>query len=193
MFIRNVETPNPNVLRFIFGFAINTGEPISFVNQIEAKQHPLAEGLFTIGGLVSVFIGNDFISIGKDDSVEWFLIKPPIISILMDYTLSGAPIFGENANVIQNDDTKYENLDLGNTDLNDPIIKQIVDIIEERVRPAVAMDGGDIVFRGFKDGIVFVSLHGACSGCPSSSVTLKDGVESMLKHYIPSVLEVKTA
>ena len=192
MFIRTAETPNPNVLRFIFGFVVNSGDTISFVNEIEAKQHPLAEGLFTIGGLVSVFIGNDFISIGKEESVDWSLIKPSIISILLDYTLSGAPIFGENTE-LPNDDKKYENLDIGSSDINDPIIKQIIDIIEERVRPAVAMDGGDIIFRGFKDGIVFVSLHGACSGCPSSSVTLKDGVENMLKHYVPSVTEVMVA
>ena len=192
MFIRTAETPNPNVLRFIFGFVVNSGDTISFVNEIEAKQHPLAEGLFTIGGLVSVFIGNDFISIGKEESVDWSLIKPSIISILLDYTLSGAPIFGENTE-LPNDDKKYENLDIGSSDINDPVIKQIIDIIEERVRPAVAMDGGDIIFRGFKDGIVFVSLHGACSGCPSSSVTLKDGVESMLKHYVPSVTEVMVA
>jgi Fe-S cluster biogenesis protein NfuA len=192
MFIRTAETPNPNVLRFIFGFVVNSGDTISFVNEIEAKQHPLAEGLFTIGGLVSVFIGNDFISIGKEESVDWSLIKPSIISILLDYTLSGAPIFGENTE-LPNDDKKYENLDIGSSDINDPVIKQIIDIIEERVRPAVAMDGGDIIFRGFKDGIVFVSLHGACSGCPSSSVTLKDGVENMLKHYVPSVTEVMVA
>ncbi len=192
MFIRTAETPNPNVLRFIFGFVVNSGDTISFVNEIEAKQHPLAEGLFTIGGLVSVFIGNDFISIGKEESVDWSLIKPSIISILLDYTLSGAPIFGENTE-LPNDDKKYENLDIGSSDINNPVIKQIIDIIEERVRPAVAMDGGDIIFRGFKDGIVFVSLHGACSGCPSSSVTLKDGVENMLKHYVPSVTEVMVA
>lgn len=192
MFIRTAETPNPNVLRFIFGFVVNSGDTISFVNEIEAKQHPLAEGLFTIGGLVSVFIGNDFISIGKEESVDWSLIKPSIISILLDYTLSGAPIFGENTE-LPNDDKRYENLDIGSSDINDPVIKQIIDIIEERVRPAVAMDGGDIIFRGFKDGIVFVSLHGACSGCPSSSVTLKDGVENMLKHYVPSVTEVMVA
>ncbi len=190
MFIKTEETPNPNVLRFVFGFTINTGETISFVNAIEAKQHPLVEGLFTVGGLISVFIGSDFISIGKDEKIEWFLIKPQIISILMDYTLSGSSIFGENTEIPSSND-KYANLDLGNTDINDPIVKQIIDIIDDKIRPSVAMDGGDIIFRGFKDGVVFVSMHGACSGCPSSAVTLKDGLENMLKHYVPSVTSVE--
>ncbi len=192
MFIRTLDTPNPEVLKFAFEYTINSGEPLTFMIQDAVKSHPLAEALFTISDILSIFIGSDFISIGKKESAEWFLLKPQIVAILMDYTLSGAPIFGETEEDDNTEsDDSYSGLDLGDCDLNNPIIKQIVDIIEEKVRPAVAMDGGDIIFRGFKEGVVNVSLHGACNGCPSSTATLKDGMESMLKHYIPEVMEVK--
>lgn len=189
MFIRTESTPNPNVLKFIFNFNINDGGPMSFSSQDEANGNSFAEALFIVNGISSIYIGLDYISVGKNENIDWLTLKPSILAIMMDFFTSGAKInnisntnesnIPDSKSIITSDDPSMQ-----------IIIDKIIEIINDKVRPAVAMDGGDIVFREFKDGIVYVSMHGACSGCPSSATTLKSGVESMLRHYVPEVNEV---
>jgi Fe-S cluster biogenesis protein NfuA len=179
MFIQIETTPNPMSLKFIPGVPVKAGEPINFSNANACDSSPLAKVIFSIKNVSNVFLGADFITVTKADKSNWDLLKPEILVTIMDHFVAKSPVMlevGQGAVVSEEDDD---------------IIKQIKELIETRVRPAVAQDGGDIVFRGFKDGVVLLELHGACAGCPSSSVTLKNGVESMLKHYVPEVLAVE--
>ena len=169
MFIQTEETPNPNALKFLPGLDISPKSPVFFNNFDEAKaKSPLAAKLYDIGNIEAVFLGADFITVTKTPEIEWKLLKPEILMVIMDHLVSGLPIFNNN----ENTSTQI------NTDGLSEIEKQIIEIIETRVRPSVAMDGGDIIYKGFKEGIVYLQLHGACSGCPSSTVTLKNGIES---------------
>jgi len=179
MFIQTENTPNPNAIKFLPGCEVNTNEPINYFAGSDVKS-PLARKLFKISGIEGVFFGFDFITITKSEHIEWEYIKPEILMTIMDHYVSGMPTFEETTPF---ESPNYDNLS--------EIEKQIVEIIETRVRPAVAMDGGDIIYKGFEDGVVKLQLHGSCSGCPSSSVTLKSGIESMLKHYIPEVESVE--
>lgn len=145
----------------------------------EAFCSPLARKLFKIEGICGVFYGSDFITVTKQEELEWFVIKPSVLAVLMEHFLTHAPLFEEGAA------QKGAVIDL------DPLSQEIREILDTRVRPAVAMDGGDIIFDHFKDGIVYVRLQGACSGCPSSTATLKAGIENMLRHYVPEVTEVQ--
>ena len=140
----------------------------------------LAERIFAINGVQSIFFGADFVSVTKNDATDWSSIKAPILAAVMQHFTMGEPLFKEGQGTAA-----------ANDDLLDEISKQIKELIDKRVRPAVAMDGGDIVFERFEQGIVYLKMHGACSGCPSSTVTLKNGVETMLRHYVPEVLEVR--
>lgn len=179
MFIQTENTPNPSSLKFIPDGMIVAGEKTyEFKNETQAKgKSILAEKLFEIEGVASVFFGSDFVTVTKKEDKEWGEIKTDILSTIMDFFLSKQPLVKEESDSTQNADDENDS----------DIVKQIKELIEVKVRPAVAMDGGDIIYRGFEDGIVKLELKGSCSGCPSSTVTLKSGIENMLKHYIPEV------
>jgi len=188
MFIRSESTPNPATLKFIPDDleVLKTGT-IEFKNQKQAsKKSPLAMQLFEIKGVEAVFLGHDFITITKNDNVDWQDIKTEIQATIMDFFVSNKPILFAN----QSADLKVEENNNEFTQ-DSEIVKQIKELIEIKVRPAVAMDGGDIIFHSFENGIVYLVLKGSCSGCPSSTVTLKNGIENMLKHYIPEVEAVE--
>ncbi len=178
MFIQTQSTPNPNSLKFLPAMVINDQEGMSFVKN-NSSRSPLATLLLGVEWVKEVYIGHDFITISKEDSGQWELMKPEILVLIMDYLVAGGEVITKDATALADDS------------LDSEIITQIKEIIEHRVRPAVAQDGGDIIFRGFVDGIVQLELRGACSGCPSSSVTLKHGIENMLKHYVPEILAVE--
>ena len=180
MFIQTEATPNPNALKFLPGEAISNDGPIHFASIKDAKASPLARKLFSIDGVNAVFFGSDFVTITKQDDMGWDVLKPEVLVSIMDHLVAKLPIF----------DTKHDNSNISLENLGD-LEKQIVDIIETRVRPSVAMDGGDIIYKGFENGVVMLALRGACSGCPSSTVTLKNGIESMLKYYVPEVVSVE--
>jgi Fe-S cluster biogenesis protein NfuA len=182
MFIQTEETPNPRTLKFIPGKTVMESGTITFVDVEDAKQSPLAENIFSIKNVEGVFFGSDFITVTKSAKAKWETLKPQILATIMEYFVAGIPLFRSEMH------NKIEKIEY---DENDPIIKDIITMLETRVRPAVASDGGDILFKNFKDGIVYLELHGSCSGCPSSTATLKNGIESMLKHYIPEVLSVE--
>jgi len=182
MFIQTEETPNPASLKFIpDGQVVLENGVAEFKNQKQAAtKSPLALQLFEVNGVDSVFLGRDFITVTKSEASEWSHIKTEILATIMDFFVSGKPAMFEK-NVAES---------VTNEDDSD-VVKQIKELIEIKVRPAVAMDGGDIIYRGFEDGIVQLELRGSCSGCPSSTITLKSGIENMLKHYIPEVLGVE--
>lgn len=185
MFIQTENTPNPNAIKFFPGLQVSPDQPIFFSDLLEVKgKSKLAELLFSIANVKSVFFGSDFITITKQDEGNWQTLKPEILMIIMDHFVAGFPVF-EELNLLADHADKYNNENLSE------IEKQIIEIIETRVRPSVAMDGGDIVYKGFENGIVKLELHGSCAGCPSSSITLKNGIESMLKHFVPEVESVE--
>jgi Fe-S cluster biogenesis protein NfuA len=182
MFIQTENTPNPNCLKFIPGLEImGNNAPINIESKDEAKISELTEKLFEFDFVKAIFLGNDFISVTKDEEFTWDVIKPDILVTIMEFFVHDKKILRDN---------NFKQEPCYNED-DDEIVKQIKEIIEHRVRPAVAQDGGDITFSKFVDGVVYLQLKGACSGCPSSTVTLKDGIESMLKHYVPEVESVE--
>lgn len=189
MFIQTEETPNPATLKFIPDnkIVLENGV-IEFKNQKQAAtKSPLALQLFEIDGVEGILLGKDFITITKSNKKEWKKIKPEIQATIMDFYVSGKPILYEQNS---NEDSKNNTKNSVNEE-DSEIVKQIKELIEIKVRPAVAMDGGDIIFHSFEDGIVRLVLKGSCSGCPSSTITLKNGIENMLKHYIPEVEAVE--
>lgn len=181
MFIQTESTPNPHSLKFIPGQILHEEEPIAFTNKEECARSPLAQLLFLIPSVKGVFLGRDFITISKDSAIDWSLMKPEILTSLMEYFMTKKPVLLD-ASAIENSAIIEE---------SDPIIREIKELIETKIRPSVAQDGGDIVFHSFENGIVKLEMRGACSGCPSSTVTLKNGIESMLKHYVPEVISVE--
>lgn len=187
MLIETQTTPNPATLKFIPGRPVMDTGTRDFADSDEAEASPLASALFSLGDVTGVFFGQDFVSVTLGPGAEWAQAKPDVLGILLDHFSSEAPLFkpGSAAGIVIPTDT----------DLDDPadadIVAQIKDLIETRVRPAVARDGGDIVYRGFQKGTVYLAMHGACAGCPSSTATLKNGIETMLKHYVPEVTEVR--
>lgn len=181
MFIQTETTPNPNAVKFLPGQPVSNRGPVHYFEKSECHDSKLAAKLFNIEGINGVFFGSDFITITKADDEQWDVLKPVITDTIVDYFLSGMSIF-------DNQDITVKEIDLESLTAQE---RQIIEIIETRVRPAVAMDGGDIIFREFKNGIVKLELKGACSGCPSSTATLKDGIEMMLKHYVPEVESVE--
>lgn len=190
MFIRTQNTPNPATLKFIPDdrVVVENGS-YEFKNQKQASSiSPLAMQLFEVKGVQAVFLGHDFITITKDDKVDWQEIKTEIQSMIMDFFVSNKPVLFAK----QDPKSLQENSSVKNNQEGDSaIVLQIKELIEIKVRPAVAMDGGDIIFHSFENGIVYLVLKGSCSGCPSSTVTLKNGIENMLKHYIPEVEAVE--
>ncbi len=192
MFIQTEETPNPLVLKFVPGKPVLAAEgTITFSNKESAWRAPLAESLFSIIGVDEIFFTPNFISVTKTSEYDWVLLKPQILGHIMEYFMENESVeirsepAGQGTppseNIVLEADLDADTLE---------IISEIKELIDSRIRPAVAQDGGDITFERFADGIVYLKMHGACSGCPSSSVTLKNGVENMLRHYVPEVKEV---
>ena len=182
MFIQTEETPNPAALKFIPGVDVMGTGNAEFNTPDEAKNAPLARRLFQIDGVQSVFLGADFIAVTKIESLEWFSLKPAILAGIMEHYASGLPVIeivNETASSSAEEDSET--------------VQQIKHLIDTRVRPAVAMDGGDITFSSYEDGVVTLQMRGACQGCPSSAATLKMGIENMIRHYIPEVKEVRPA
>jgi Fe-S cluster biogenesis protein NfuA len=192
MFIETETTPNPATLKFLPGEQVMTAGTREFTSETDAEASPLAAALFSLGEVEGVFFGGDFISVTASDTFDWGALKPQVVSVLLDHFVSGAPLFsGSDASgfAVSSDDEE----DLGDDPADADIIAQIKELIETRVRPAVANDGGDIIYRGFREGVVYLKMQGACSGCPSSSATLKQGIEGLLKHYVPEVIDVRAA
>lgn len=184
MFIQTEETPNPNTLKFIPGVDVfkpeYSGYPSSFTLEDDLTCSPFVKSMLAVEGVRSIFLGQDFISVGKHQEAEWYVLKPHILGVILQHFVNNLPVI-----VVKEMQQELKNLDL------DDVSQKIVDILNTRVRPAVAQDGGDIVFHSFEDGIVYLQMKGACSGCPSSSATLKNGIENMLKFYVPQVREVQ--
>ena len=178
MFIQTEETPNPATLKFLPGQTVLGTGTANFSEGDNTESSPLAKKLFGVDGVVGVFLGSDFITITKKEDFLWEHIKPALLGTIMDFLQSGEEILNEESG--GSSDDIHEGPD-------SETVKKIIDLLDTRVRPAVAQDGGDIVFENFKDGIVYVSMKGSCDGCPSSTMTLKNGVENLLKHYIPEV------
>jgi Fe-S cluster biogenesis protein NfuA len=181
MFIQTETTPNPQTLKFLPGVEVMKSGTAFFTSREEAARSPLAKHLFDTEGVHAVFFGRDFISITKDELTEWSVLKAPLLTTIMEHFVACRPVLSEDTA------PRAEVLDVNESD----IVRQIRELIDTRVRPAVAQDGGDIVFHGFENGVVKLEMHGACSGCPSSTATLKQGIENMLKHYVPEVVAVE--
>tara|TARA_Y100001970_G_C13989626_1_gene727535 strand:- start:219 stop:782 length:564 start_codon:yes stop_codon:yes gene_type:complete len=183
MFIQTEQTPNPQTLKFLPGKIVMEDGTAFFQNIGEASKSPFAKRLFDLEGVEGVFFGSDFITVTKAQSLDWQVMKPLILGSIMDHYNSG------DETIISLSKNKDNSLKVDENDTD--IVKQIKELLDTRVRPAVAMDGGDIIYDSFKDGIVYLQMQGACSGCPSSTATLKMGIENMLKHYVPEVQEVR--
>jgi Fe-S cluster biogenesis protein NfuA len=183
MFIQTEATPNPATLKFLPGRPVLPDGVLDIPDAAQAAKSPLAERLFAVAGVTGVFLGSDFITVTKTDS-EWQQIKPAILGAIMEHFMSGAPMLATGAGAAAAEDEFFETKDADT-------VATIKELIETRVRPAVANDGGDITFRGFKDGIVYLNMKGSCSGCPSSTATLKHGIQNLLRHFVPDVVEVR--
>ncbi len=185
MFIQTETTPNPETLKFLPGRVVMENGTKFFKNVSEALSSPLAKRLFDLDGVENVFFGSDFITVTKKNDFEWQTLKTIVLGSIMDHFSSNEKIFADQN--IKNNENNKSSINEGDSD----IVKQIKELLDTRVRPAVAMDGGDIVYEDFKEGVVYLHMQGACSGCPSSTATLKMGIENMLKHYVPEVKEVR--
>ena len=187
MLIETETTPNPATLKFLPGRVVMDAGTRDFATPEEAEASPLANAIFDLGDVTGVFFGRDFVSVTAAPGVEWRMLKPDVLSILMDHFSAQMPLFRASAGFSVPPEEAAFTDDPADAD----IVAQIKELIETRVRPAVANDGGDIVYRGFQQGKVFLALQGACAGCPSSSATLKNGIEQLLRHYVPEVTEVR--
>ncbi|QPC43424.1 NifU family protein [Kaustia mangrovi] len=183
MFIQTEATPNPATLKFIPGRAVLPGDTRDYRQVDDAEASPLARRLFDVPGVTGVFLGDDFIAVTKADG-EWQHLKPAILGAIMEHFLSDAPVLADDAEEATAGDEFYDGAD-------EEIVETIKELLETRVQPAVAQDGGHITFQGYRDGVVFLNMQGACSGCPSSTATLKHGIENLLRHFIPEVSEVR--
>ena len=181
MFIQTEPTPNPATLKFLPGREVMGAGTADFTDSEQTASSPLAQSLFGVEGIRGVFFGADFVTVTKDEDQEWHVLKPTILGVIMEHFTAGRPVVLDEAS-----ETPPASED------DDPIVSQIKELIETRVRPAVAQDGGDITFESFESGVVYLTMRGACAGCPSSTATLKMGIENMLKHYIPEVVEVRS-
>ena len=193
MFIETETTPNPATLKFLPGQQVMPQGTRDFASPENAEASPLAQALFDTGEVTGVFFGSDFVSVTAAPGSDWTALKPQVVAILLDHFVSQAPLFsgGDASGFAVPEDAAEEMIDDDPADAE--IVSQIKDLLETRVRPAVAGDGGDIRYRGFREGVVFLQMQGACSGCPSSTATLKQGIEGLLKHYVPEVTEVRAA
>ena len=186
MFIQTEQTPNPQTLKFLPGKVVMDEGTAFYQNIDEAGDSPFARRLFSIEGVSGVFFGSDFITITKSDSYEWQVMKPSVLGGIIDH-------FNSEDKTVEKEDEKEAKKSLQTNEDDSDIVKQIKELLDTRVRPAVAMDGGDISFCSFESGVVTLQMKGACAGCPSSTATLKMGIENMLRHYIPEVTEVRAA
>jgi Fe-S cluster biogenesis protein NfuA len=186
MFIQTEATPNPATLKFIPGRVVLDAGTMEF-NRDSAPRSPLAARLFEVSGVTGVFFGSDFVTVTKAEG-DWQHLKPAILGAIMEHYMSGAPLLADGA--AANDDEADE-ADEFFSEADADTVAQIKDLIETRVRPAVANDGGDITFRGFKDGVVYLNMKGSCAGCPSSTATLQHGIQNLLRHFVPDVVEVR--
>jgi Fe-S cluster biogenesis protein NfuA len=181
MFIQTEQTPNPATLKFLPGCTVMASGTANFTDPAAAAaRSPLAERLFALPEISGIFLGSDFITVTKAGNNDWFQLKPAVLAAIMEHFTAGLPVVNASA----------ETASAGETEDNE-VVAAIKELLETRVRPAVAQDGGDIIFEDFEDGIVYLHMQGSCSGCPSSTATLKSGIENMLRHYIPEVLEVR--
>ena len=180
MFIQTEPTPNPATLKFLPGRAVMGQGTANFTDPAAAQRSPLAQRLFTLPGVSGVFLGSDFITVSKDDGADWYQLKPSVLGAIMEHFTAGQPVIlaTDTAEAAADED-------------DDEVVLQIKELLETRVRPAVAQDGGDIIFERYEDGVVYLHMQGSCSGCPSSTATLKAGIENMLRHYVPEVVEVR--
>ncbi len=183
MFIQTESTPNPATLKFLPGQTVLDAGTADFPSADSADGSPLATRIFAVSGVAGVFFGNDFVTVTKTESVEWDHIKPAILGAIMEHYQSGQPIMAAGG--------EQSSGHAEHTGENSEIVDQIKDLLDSRVRPAVAQDGGDITFHGFDRGVVYLHMQGACANCPSSTLTLKMGIENLLRHYIPEVIEVR--
>jgi len=182
MFIQTEQTPNPSTLKFLPGRDVLGEGAADFTDPQQARGvSPLAARLFDVDGVAGVYLGGDFISVSKTEMEDWYTLKTLVLGAIMEHFLSGEPVLAEGAELPGGVEI----------DESDATVKQIKELIDNRVRPAVAQDGGDIVFHGFDRGIVYLHMQGACAGCPSSTITLKNGIENLLKYYVPEVVEVR--
>jgi Fe-S cluster biogenesis protein NfuA len=181
MFIETEATPNPATLKFLPGIDVMGAGTADFANEDAAGRSPLATGLFALPGVTRVFLGGDFVTITKSEDTEWQALRPQVLGAIMEHFVAGRPVI-EGEEGALDEDVLPEDME---------IVAQIKELLDTRVRPAVASDGGDIVFRGFREGVVKLHMQGACSGCPSSRATLKHGIENMLRHYVPEVIGVE--
>lgn len=182
MFIQTESTPNPATLKFLPGQTVLEAGTADFPSAEGAEKSPLAEKIFHVQGVTGVFFGNDFVTVTKQDEVEWDHVKPAILGAIMEHFQSGQPVMLGEAQASGHAEHTGEDAE---------IVGQIKELLDTRVRPAVAQDGGDITFHGFERGVVYLHMQGACAGCPSSTITLKMGIENLLRHYIPEVTEVR--
>jgi len=183
MFIQTEPTPNPATLKFLPGRAVLASGTLDLRDKESAARSPLAQRLFEIAGVSGVFFGSDFIAVTKTAG-EWPQLKPAILGAIMEHFMSGAPLLAGDGAATTGEGEFFDAAD-------SDTVATIKELIEARVRPAVANDGGDITFRGFKDGVVYLDMKGACSGCPSSTATLRHGIQNLLRHYLPDVVEVR--
>lgn len=184
MFIQTENTPNPLTIKFLPGRDVMEKGVAEFKAMDEAAVSPLAQQLFQLGDVTNVFFGADFVSVTKAEEAEWGTLKTRIMAVVMEHFTIGQPLFHEGQAPSDQSNASED---------DDEITAQIKELLDTRVRPMVAMDGGDIAFHRFEEGIVYLEMRGACSGCPSSTMTLKSGIENMLRHYVPEVLEVRPA
>jgi len=182
MFIQTESTPNPATLKFLPGQSVLATGTADFPNEAAASASPLAARIYATGSITGVFFGPDFVTVTKADDVEWSHIKPGILGAIMEHFQSGQPVLADESGTVGH--AAHDGPD-------SDIVNQIKELLDTRVRPAVAQDGGDITFHGFDRGIVYLHMQGACAGCPSSTMTLKNGIENLLRHYIPEVVEVR--
>jgi len=183
MFIQTEQTPNPATLKFLSGRPVMTSGTANFTSEEAARISPLAERLFSLPEVTGVFLGADFVTVMKSEEGDWYRLKPAILAVIMEHFTAGRPVLLADPATSAAAATSEED--------EDEVVAQIKELLETRVRPAVAQDGGDIIFHDFEDGIVYLHMQGSCSGCPSSTATLKAGIENMLRHYIPEVVEVR--
>ena len=183
MFIQTEQTPNPATLKFLPGCPVMTSGTANFTSEEAARVSPLAERLFSLPDVTGVFLGADFVTVTKSEEGDWYRLKPAILAVIMEHFTAGRPVLLGDPVTSAAAATSEED--------EDEVVAQIKELLETRVRPAVAQDGGDIIFHDFEDGVVYLHMQGSCSGCPSSTATLKAGIENMLRHYIPEVVEVR--
>ena len=182
MFIQTEETPNPATLKFLPGRSVTGGAPVDCPTPESAARSPLARALFSVEGVSGVFLGDDFVTVTSNGSKDWAVLKPALLGAIMDHFVHSRPVLEASGADAEAG---------GATGTDDPIVAQIKELLDQRVRPVVANDGGDITFHSFDNGVVYLHMRGSCAGCPSSTATLKSGIENLLRHFIPEVVEVR--